>query len=815
VLDDLKYGIRVLRKNPGFTIVAVLVLALGIGANSAIFSVVNAVLLRPLPFHDSSRLVQIWHTPPQKSFPGMTEFAVSAANYLDWRSQNSAFEKMAIYTFREINLIGKDRAEMVRTGAVSSDFFSVLESQPLLGRVFSPEEDSPGQNHVVILSHAFWQTHFGSDPKIVGQQVNFDGQAYTVTGVMRPQFTYPSFAQVWTPLAMTDQEKAVRGEHHYLVVGRLKPGTQLAQAQAEMSTISHRLEQQYPADDNGWGAVVVPLRQEIVGDVRPALLVLLGAVAFVLLIACANVANLTLAKTFSRQKEIAIRTALGASRLRILRQVLAETILLALVGGALGLFFAQFGVNLIVAFLGDKLPRSTEITLDSWVLAFTAVVSIGTGAVAGLLPALRLTKNDLDLNQTLKQGLGRSGSDSGGNRTRNILVGAEVALSLMLLIGAGLMIRSLLMLRSVDPGFDPQNTLSMTLAVPNTKYTHPAGQIDFFNRVLEKVRALPGVDSAGVIDDLPVSPNGGSHQPFTIEGRPILQMADQPEVDVRLISTQYVRAMHIPILQGRDFSEADNAQAPAAVLISQSLAKRFWPNESPIGRRLTMTFFPDKVREVIGVIGDVKQDGLGENEPAATIYMPLAQISVPAMGGWRSFGMSLVVRSHSDPATLTSAVTHAVHEVDSQTPVLDIETMKDFVADSLTQQRFNMLLLAVFAALALVLAAVGIYSVLAYSVRRRIREIGIRMALGAQIRDVLRLVVVEGMKPAIIGLLIGLFGALALGRVLSGLIFGVKPTDPVTYAAVSVLLAMVALCATLIPAYRATRVDPMKTLHEE
>jgi len=664
----------------------------------------------------------------------------------------------------------------------------------------------------VLLSYGFWQSHFGANPNIVGQQISVDNQSYLVVGVMPPKFREPDYAQMWTPMAWTDKDRAVRGEHHYIVVARLKPGVDLKQAQAEMDTISSRLAQQYPEDDKGWGAVVVPLREDLVSDVRPALLVLLGAVAFVLLIACANVANLVLAKTLGRRKEIAIRTALGATRARVLGQLLSETLLLSCAGGALGLLFANSGVRLIVAFLADKLPRSAEIGLDGWVLGFTLVISVFSGTIAGLAPAMRLTKTDV--NEALKQGLGRTDTDSGGKRTRSVLVVCEVALSLMLLIGAGLMIRSLWMLRNVDPGFDRQNALTMSLPVARTRYPAPAQQIAFFEQVLRQVRTLPGVQSAGAIDDLPLNGNG-SHQPIQIDGRPVVPMADQPEVDVRLISTGYLQAMHIPVSRGRDFSDADTAEKSGVILISESLAKRFWPNEDPVGKHLTMTFFPDKSREIVGIVGDVKQDGLDAVEPAATLYMPLSQVSVPVPGGWSSFGMSLVVRTVSQPSSLISAVTNAIHQIDRQQPVRNVITLEDFVSDSLTQQRFNMLLLAAFAGLALLLAAVGIYSVLAYSVRRRVREIGIRMALGAQINDVMRLIVIEGMRPTLIGVAVGLAGALALGRVLSSLIYGVKATDPATFGAVSLLLAGVAFCASVIPAYRATTVEPMKTLRDE
>src|SRR2546423_1737280 len=531
-IQDLRYAFRVLRKNPGFSLTAILVLALGIGANTAIFSVVNAVLLRPLPYKDPEKLVQIWHVPPPKSFPGLTRFSVSAANYLDWEKQNHVFDQMAIYSWQGFNLTSSDQPENLSGASVSQDFFSVLRSQPLLGRTFLPEEDRPGHGHVVVLSYALWKSRFASDSAIIGRSLSFDNQNFTVVGVMPSDFRKPDWAKFWTPMAWTDQERAVRGEHHYLVVARLKPRVTVQQAQAEMNTISSRLESQYPEDDKGWGAVVVPLREDMVGDVRPALLILLGAVAFVLLIACANVANLTLAKTFARQKEIAIRSALGASRSRVLQQILAETILLSLVGGAAGLLVANGGTTIITKFLADSLPRSTEISLDIWVLVFTLVISVLTGIAAGLFPALRLTKTEL--NDALKQGLGRTDSDSGGNRMRNVLVVAEVALSVILLVGAGLMIRSLSLLRSTNPGWDSANVATMNLAIPQNKFATSLSESQFLDSVLSRVQALPAVESAGIIDSLPLS--GGSHQPVAIEGRPVVPMSEQPEVDVRVVS---------------------------------------------------------------------------------------------------------------------------------------------------------------------------------------------------------------------------------------------------------------------------------------
>jgi predicted permease len=812
IFQDLRYALRQTRKSPGFTAIAVITLALGIGANTAIFSVVNGALLRPLAFREPDRLVHVWHVPPAKSFPGMTTFAVSAANYLDWKSQNPVFENMAIYTYHGFTLTGGEKPEQVDAGAVSSSFFETLGVQPLLGRVFSPQEDQPGRANVVVFSHRFWQQHFGSNADIVGHNINIDGQSFLVAGVMPPSFRYPDFAQVWTPMAWTNEERAVRGEHHYSVVARLRAGVALKQAQAAMNTISGRLEQLYPDDDRGWGAVVVPLHDDLVSDVRPALLVLLGAVAFVLLIACVNVANLALAKTLSRRKEIAIRTALGASSARVLRQILAETVLLALVGGAIGLTYAHSGVRLIMAFLADKLPRSVEVGLDLRVLGFTALISILTGIIAGVLPALRLTR--ADVSQALKQGLGRTDSDSGGHRTRSVLVVAEVALSLVLLIGAGLMIRSFQQLHGVNPGFESHGVLTMTAAVSRAKFPSPAQQIGFFDQVLQRVRGLPGVESAGVIDDIPLNGNG-SHQPIAIEGRPVVAMSDQPEVDVRLISPGYMSAMRIPIVRGRDFSDMDVAGRPAAILLSASMAQHYWPGEDPIGKRLTLTFFPDVVREVVGVVGDVKLDGLDQARPSTILYMPLDQASTPATGGWNSFPMTLVVRSTTNPTGIVSAVANAVHEVDREIPVRDILTMDDLVTNSMSQQRFNMLLLGAFAGLAMLLAAIGIYSVLSYSVKRRVQEIGIRLALGARIGDVLRMVIVEGMKPTLLGVVIGTVGALAMGHVLSSLIYGVKPTDPVTFLAVAVLLGAIALFASIIPAYRAAKVDPMVALRYE
>ncbi|HEY1262178.1 MAG TPA: ABC transporter permease [Terriglobales bacterium] len=807
--NEIRFAFRLLWKSPGFTAVAVMVLALGIGANTAIFSVVNAVLLRPLPFQQPDRLVQVWHVPPPKSFPGTTIFAVSPANYLDWESQNHVFEQMAIYHYENYNLTGRNDPEAIMGIGVSPDFFSVLRVKPLLGRTFLPEENQPGRGHVAVLSRSFWQTHFNSDPNVAGRVISLNSESYSIVGVLPESSTFPTSSdpkaepQLWTPLAWTDAERVVRGNHNYLAIARLKPGATVGEAQAEMNTISARLAQQYPADDNGWGAKVLTLRDQLVGDVRPALMILLGAVGFVLLIACANVANLVLVKTLARQKEIAIRTALGASAGRVLRQILAETVLLSMVGGTLGLVLAHYGVRLIVAFLGQRLPRAENIGVDVPVLAFTLGVSVLTGILAGLIPALRASRSNL--NDALKQGLGRTDADSGGNRTRSVLVVCEVALSLVLLIGAGLMVRSLARLRSVDPGLDSHNVLTASFELSDVKYPRPSQRANFYREFLQRVRALPGVESAGEIDSLPLG--GGSTQPIAIAGRPVVPMADQPEVAVRAADAGFFKTLRVPLLQGRLFNEADTDDRPAVILISQSMAQRFWPGENPIGKRLTMTFFPEKSREIVGVVGDLKQDGLEVIEPVATLYLPVAQHPSPFM--------SLVVRAANRPTAIASSIANALHQLDREQPLLDVMTMDDILSESLSQQRFNMLLLSSFSGLALALAAIGIYSVLAYSVRRRVREIGVRMAMGATRADVLRLILGQGARLALLGAVIGIVAALGLTRLMASQLFGVGATDPLTFASVTGLIIFVVLIACFVPARRATKVDPIAALRYE
>jgi predicted permease len=810
-MQDLRFALRGLRKSPGFYFLATVIMALGIGANTAIFSVVHAVLLEPLPFPHADRLVQLWHVPPQKSFPGMTAFAVSAANFLDWQKQNHVFEQMALYTGAHYDITGTGKPEAIAASPVSADFFSVLGMRPLYGRTFLPEEDSPGKNHEVVLSYKFWQSRYGSDPNVVGKSVDFDGEPYAIVGVMGPSMTTPQFAQVWTPLGLTAAEAAVRGEHHFLAIARLRSGATLSQAQAEMNTISQRLEQAYPEDDKGWGAIVHSLREETVGEVRPALLMMLGAVAFVLLIACANVVNLILARTFARRKELAIRSAIGASRSRIIWQLLCESLLISLSGALLGLLAAHFGIQLLIRFFADKLPRMGDIGLDSSVLGFTFALSIVAGILSGLLPAWSMTKGDV--NEALKQGLGHTDADSGTGNTRSVLVAVEVALSLVLLVGAGLMLRSLWELQNVDPGFDQQNVLTLAVLVNKQQFTGPQQEAEFFDSVLQRVRSLPGVASAGAVDDLPLV--GGSTQPIAVAGHPVLAMSEQPEVSVRVVTPGYLRSMRIPVLEGRDLDVGDAADSAAVVVISKSMAKQFWPDESPIGHHLKLTFYPDKDRVIVGVVGDVKQQGLDSSAGVATLYYPFTQASPPTMVPWRSYPLYLAVRTNTAPGMIANAVTAAVHDVNKDVPVDKVRTLKDFVGETLTQHSFNMQLLAIFGLLALVLCAVGIYSVLAYSVKRRVREIGLRIAFGATLGDVARLVIIQGLKPTLAGIGIGLIAALGLGRIVSSMIYGVSSRDLVTFFAVTMLLILIAFAASLIPALRATRVDPLAVLRDE
>ena len=801
LVQDVRYGLRALKKSPGFAAATIAVLALGIGANSAIFSLVNGILLRPLPLPDSERIMDISHVPPQDIFPGRKTFSVSPANYIDWRARSKSFEKMAAYAGDFVNVAGTGEPQAVQATVVTADYFAALGAKPMRGRVFTEAEEQPGQR-VAVIGEAFWKSQLGGAESAVGSTMKINGQPYTIVGILPAKSDYPEDTRLYLPLQWSPEERAIRGIHDYGVIGRLKPGVSVERAQSELTAIAAQLATEYAKDNKGWGAIVRPLQEGIVGDVRAALLVLLGAVGFVLAIACANVANLVMAKTVARRREIALRSALGATRGRVLGQILVETLLMSLIGGAAGLVLAHFAVKAIQVSSGGELPRAGDIGIDVPVLLFTLAVSVLTGVLAGLAPAWRLTR--VNVNDALKQG-GRSDADSGGRGARQALVIAEVALALMLMVGAGLLVRSLSRLRSVDPGFQPRGLLNMTLAIPGERYDTPEKTHGFYDRLLQRIRALPGVTAAGAINTLPLT-NGGSTQPIVIDGRPAGQMSEQPEVAVRTLTTGAIAALKFRLLSGRDFSDADTTKSPAVLLVSESMAKRFWPGVNPIGHRVELTFRPGISREVVGVVADVKLRGLDKTQPIEALYLPHAQLP------WGF--MSVVVRTETPPESLTSAVTRAVHEVDPEQPIMKIQTMEQHMGESLAHQNFSMRLLSVFAGLALVLAAVGIYSVLAYGVRRRKREIAIRMALGADRGDVLRLIVGQGMRPALVGLVIGAGGALALGSVLQSLVFGVSARDPLTFGAVAALLAGVALAACAMPALRATRVEPSEALQE-
>ena len=808
--QNVKHAVRTFRRSPGFTLAALLVLALGIGANTAIFSIVYGVLLRPLPYKEADRIVQLWHVPPQKSFPGMTQFSLSAANYLDWEQQNHVFDVSAIYHGRSARLTDSGEPQTLRMARVEPTFFSVFQVPAMLGRTIGPSDGEAGHDNVVVLSHKFWMSQFGGDKNIIGKTIKLDDLPRQVIGVMPANFVAPSWAPMWIPLVWEPAEKVVRGEHHFLAVARLKPGVTVEKAQAELSTIAASLAEQYPADDAGWGAMVLTLSEQLTGDARKPLFILLGAVAFVLLIACANVANLMLAKTLDRKKELAIRTALGASRRQIILQLLTESVLISVVGGILGLVVAHFAKSLVVNFLGSSLPRLDAIRIDGTVLAFTFAMAVLTGVAASVAPAWRLSNSDP--NDALKQG-GRTGS-AAKSPARSVLVVAEVALSLVLLVGAGLMIRTLWNLRSVDPGFESSQTVAMSVGIAATDYASIEQESAFLEQVRQRVDAIPGVESSAITNDIPLM--GGSTQPIQVEGQPVVPMADQPEVSVRVISANYMKTLQIPIIAGREFTESDTPTSPKAIVISQSIAKRFWPNESAIGKRIALTFAKDGMREVVGVVGNIKDDGLNAKGPAEILYEPMSQLTFPPdLGKFKSFEMQLIVRASGKPSDSVPSVTSAIHSISPNTPVTDVMTMKQVIEESISPQRFSMMLLAAFAVLAVLLAAVGIYSVLAYSVKQRVREIGIRIALGSPLGSVLRMVVLEGIRPTLLGVGIGLAASLALSRVLATLIFGVPATDIVTSAIVSAMLVIVGFFASLVPALRASRVDPLKTLREE
>ncbi len=809
LFQDVSYGFRTLLKSPGSTLVAVVALALGIGANTAIFSVVNAVLLRPLPYHDPEHLVVVWITKLNK---GILQEYVSPPDYRDWVQQNRVFDKMAALKTQPSVVTGGQLPERVETALVSASTFELLGVKAAMGRTFFSNEDQAGQNHVAVLSHGLWQRRFGGDPGVLGKTVIVDGNSFTIVGVMRPDFhLLDTPSELWMPYTLDNKEENEnqRGFRTLRVIAHLKPGVSVDQAQAEMRSIEEGLARQYPDVDVGCSAKIVVLRDQLVGDISTTLWTLLAAVAFVLLIACANVANLLLARAGSREKEIALRAAIGANPARLVRQLLTESVLLGLAGGLLGLLLAEGSVSLLKRLGPATLPRLAEIAIDWQVLIFTLLVSVLTGIVFGLAPALGSVRSDL--NSILKtSGRGNTGSRARA-QLRNALVVAEIASCVVLLAGAGLLIRSFVRLQEVSPGFRPDHVLTMQITLPETGYS--GRQVaSFYRQLVERMQTLPGVQVAGVARNLPLSGVDVSLN-FTVENRPVEASADQPRAKYRTASPDYFAAMGIPLVRGRYFDRTDGEKTAGVALINNTLARRMWPNEDPLGKRIKPGFDDSVWCTIVGIVGDVKHTGLDAAVNAETYYHYL-QVP-PALMTFVEGTMTLVLRTNAEPAAITAAARGEVQKLDAGLAVYNVKTMTDMVDGSLAQPRFRTLLLGVFAGVAVILAAIGLYGVIAYSVTQRTNEMGVRLALGAQKSDVLKLVVGEGARLAAIGIGIGLAAAFGLMRIISKLLFAVDVTDPITFAATAGVIIVVTLGASYIPALRAIRVDPVAALRAE
>jgi putative ABC transport system permease protein len=799
--QDVRYGVRSLLKKPGFAFVAVLTLALGIGANSTIFSFVNAVLLRPLPYANPERLVAL---DENSSKQGVAAMGVSFPNFLDWREQNHVFEGIAAYGEDTYTLSGGGEPEQVPGARISSGLFEILGIQPMMGRTFRAEEDSPTNDTVVILSYGLWQRRFAGNPNILGQSISVGNRPHTIIGVMPAGFRFPEVADMWRPLAL-DTTMWTRNDHGLSAIARLKPNVTLEQAQGDMIAVARHIEEQNPVTNEGFGVTVSNLRDQLVGDYRKALMILLGVVSFVLLIACANVANLLLARSVGRQKEIAIRATLGASRWRIVRQLVTESLLLSAIGGVLGLVLAVWGIDLLLAAIPIEFPFWMKFSLDGRVVGFTVVISMLTGVVFGLAPAIQASK--IELNETLKEGGRNAGAATGHRRLRSLLVVSELALSLVLLTGAGLMMQSFMRLQRVNSGVNPNNVLTLAVPLPKAKYEEEEKRRAFFQQLIERVRSVPGVESAGAVSNLPL---GGSRwgRSLTVEGRPVLSVGEAPVINHCVITPDYFRSMGIPLLTGRDFNETDNKDSLKVTVIDERLAREYWPNESPVGKRIR--FGPPESNEpwhtIVGVVGEVRHQRL-DMSTRKSIYIPFQQLPIREM--------TITVRAAGDPLSLVGAVRNQVRALDADQPVTNVRPMTEVISRSVWQPRLYAILFGVFAVVALVLSSVGIYGVMSYAVTQRTHEIGIRMALGARQSDVLRMVVGQGLILTLFGIALGLLGAFGVTRVMSSLLFGVTATDPVTFLSVSLLLGCVALLACYIPARRATRVDPMTALRYE
>jgi putative ABC transport system permease protein len=820
-LSDLRHSIRVLLNSPGFTAIAIAALALGIGANTAIFSVVNTVLLQPLPYPEPERIMRV-----ERSFPRGAGSSASIPKFMAWKN-NLVFEALAVYDFSGpgLNLGAGDRPEQVKGIHVSADYFRVFGVAPALGRTFLPEEDLPSGAKAAVVSNDLWKTRLGGDPSLVGKPLILGGDPYTVVGILPASFQPDPPAEIFIPM-QADPNSTNQG-HYLLVAGRLKPGITVDAAKANMKLAGERFRAANPKwMDKTESVTVVPLREALVGDVKPALLILFGAVGFVLLIACANVANLLLARASGRQKEIAIRTAVGASRGRLVSQLLTESVLLAAVSGVVGFLLGAWGVRILLALSPGNLPRVNErdhvvsiVTALDWrVLAFTFGVALFTGVVFGLFPALHISR--LDVNSVLKETSGRSGTGLRQNRARSILVASEMALAVILLVGAALMIRTFVGLRSVQPGFDPHNVITMQTSLSGGRYDSTTKVENMAHQVVQRIEGLPGVQSAAATIMLPIE--GGIDLPFLIEGRPPskgdLYSGDE---QWRAVSPHYFTAFRIPVLRGRAFEDRDTGKSERVAIINQAMAKKYWPKDDPVGQRISIggsalgPDFAEPAREIIGIVGSVRESGLSETDQGV-MYVPQGQVT----DGLTKLANSVIplnwaVRTASDPSALSTAIQREILAVDGQLPVAKIRTMEQVVSESTARQNFNMLLLSIFAGLALLLAAIGIYGLMSYTVEQRTQEIGIRLALGAGSGDMLKLIVRQGMLLAGIGVVIGLAAAFGLARLLASLLFGVKTTDPLTYVAVALVLTSVALFATYVPARRATKIDPLIALRYE
>jgi putative ABC transport system permease protein len=798
LLKDIRYGVRSLLQRPGFTAIAVITLALGIGANTTLFSFVNGILLRPLPYRDPAQLVILDETAPKQ---GIKSFNVSFPNFLDWREQNHVFEDVAVYQDGNYSLVGAGEPEQIPGARISQGLFELLGVAPKLGRTITAEEDRPETNNTVLISDGLWQRRYGSAESVIGQTLTVNGRARTIIGVMPPGFKFPETAELWVPMALNEQ-LFTRTDHGLNAIARLKPNVTLGQAQAELNNIARRIEEQHPVTNEGLGVNVFSLRDNLVGDYREALLILLGVVAFVLLIACANVANLLLARSSARHKEFALRAALGASRARILRQLLTESALLSVLGALLGMLVAVWGRNLLLAAIPGEMPFWMKFDLDLRVLGFTFAIASLTGLIFGIAPALQGSKTDL--NEALKEG-GRGGG-AGHNRLRSLLVVVEVALSLVLLVGAGLMVRSFAKLTQVNSGIRPANVLTVEVPLPRAKYPKDAQQISFFQQLVARVGALPGATSVAAVSGLPL--RGGWGRSLTVEGRPLLSVGQAPMINHSVVTPNYFHTMGIPLREGRDFTDADAAGALRVTIVDERLAREYWPGASALGKRIR--FGPPESNEpwhtIVGVAGAVRHERL-DRETAETIYVPYQQIPVR--------GMTVAVLTSSNPKGLAAAIRAQVQALDKDQPVTNILTMDEVISRSVWQQRFYAMLFGIFAAVALLLAAVGIYGVMSYAITQRTHEIGIRIALGAGRLDVLKLALGQGMRLALTGVTLGLAAAYGLTRLISGLLFSVSATDLGTFVSVPVLLIGVTLLACYIPARRATKVDPLEALRYE